>query len=457
MAPTQLKSVHTHSLTHLLNHLGISLLVTTYQAKKLIAVRSEGSVVNTHFRVFEKPMGMTANATKIALGSGSAIWEFFNVPRAAAALTPEGKHDGCFVPRNIHVTGDIDIHEMGWDAHDTLWFINTRFSCLCTADAEHSFVPRWKPPFISAYDMTDRCHLNGLAMRDGMPRYVTALGESNMPTGWREHKASGGILMDITTDRIICRGLSMPHSPRWYKNRLWLLESGRGGFCSIDETSGEVTTVCTLPGFTRGIDFYDDYAFIGLSKVRETAVFGGIPLTQQISERISGVWVVQINTGKIVAFLQFESGVEEVFSVAVVPGVRFPEIAEWQMPFIHNTFVLPDDAVKDVSHEHKDMEHAVTYFDAGNTLFNKGDKHAAIVQYRRCLEIQPDYLPAHFNLGVALGDLGSFKEAQEHLLTVIKNDIGHAEAYHSLGFVYAQQGNKEAADAMLEKARRLQQ
>ncbi|MGH8606105.1 MAG: DUF4915 domain-containing protein, partial [Gammaproteobacteria bacterium] len=115
-----------------------------------------------------------------------------------------------------------------YDRDGTLWVVNTRFGCLCTLDAEHSFQPRWRPPFVSAYAPEDRCHLNGLALVDGRPKYVTALGETDTAGGWRANKRNGGLLMDVETHQISLRGLSMPHSPRWSQDKLWFLESGQG-------------------------------------------------------------------------------------------------------------------------------------------------------------------------------------------------------------------------------------
>jgi uncharacterized protein (TIGR03032 family) len=150
--------------------------------------------------------------------------------------------------------------------------------------------------------MRDRCHLNGLGLRDGRPRYVTALGRSDSPGGWRNNKAAGGILMDLRGDRLICDGLSMPHSPRWYRERLWILESGKGTLATVDPESGGVTTVAQLPGFTRGLAFLGDVAFVGLSQVRETAVFAGLPLTRSHPVRHCGVWAVDIRNGQTLAF-----------------------------------------------------------------------------------------------------------------------------------------------------------
>lgn len=347
-ATPDFRSVYTQNMAQLLQQGSTSLLVTTYQAGKLIVVRNINDQVNTHFKLFQKPMGLCGDINKFAVGTLNQIQEYRNMPSAARHLPPEPRHDAVYVPRQTHITGDIDIHEMAFDGDNRLWFVNTRFSCLCVRDFDHSFVPMWRPPFVSAYAPEDRCHLNGLAMRDGQPRYVTMLGKTDSKGGWRENKRNGGLLMDISDNRIIAEGLSMPHSPRWYRGTLWILESGEGALAKVDLDSGKLEHICHLPGFTRGLDFIGDYAFIGLSQVRESAVFSGLPLTERDEPRQCGVWVVNINTGKTVAFLRFEGSVQEIFSVQALPGVRVPEVLELDHPLVSSCYALPDEALAEV-------------------------------------------------------------------------------------------------------------
>jgi uncharacterized protein (TIGR03032 family) len=260
-------------------------------------------------------------------------------------LEPAGRHDGCFLPRKTHYTGDIRIHEMAY-VGDELWFISTLFSCLATVDGDHSFVPRWRPPFVSALAPEDRCHLNGFALVDGAVRYVSALGETDNAEAWRDNKADGGIVIDVASGEVVTRGLSMPHSPRWHDDALWILESGRGSLARIDPVTGAVETIAELPGFTRGLSFAGPYAFIGLSQTRES-VFHGLPIMDR-PERASGVWVVDIRNGNTVALLKFDGIVQEIFDVKLLPGYRYPEIGEPDGDLVATSFVLPDQALADV-------------------------------------------------------------------------------------------------------------
>jgi uncharacterized protein (TIGR03032 family) len=354
VAPAQpLRSKHTASFPALLDQLGISLVVTTYQAGKLVVVRADAGGLNTHFRDLARPMGLAADATRLAVGAAQEIRQYRNMVPVCRRLEPPGRHDACYLARAAHVTGDIDVHEMAW-AGDELWFVNTRFSCLCTLNGIHSFVPRWRPPFVTALAPEDRCHLNGLGLapdRDGrlVPRYVTALAATDTPQGWREHKKDGGVLIEVPSGNILVRGLSMPHSPRWVQGRLWLLESGRGGIGLVDPALGRYENIADLPGFTRGLDVFGGLAFIGLSQVRESAVFSGIPIAERaLAERNCGVWVVDLRSGQTVAFLRFEDAVQEIFGVAVLPGLRYPELAPGDPKLLADSYDVPSAALEDV-------------------------------------------------------------------------------------------------------------
>jgi len=272
-------------------------------------------------------MGVAVAPARIALGTRHEVWDLRDMPEAAPKVEPRGTHDACFLPRNRHVTGDIAVHDLAFAAGE-LWLVATAFSCLATLDAEHSFVPRWKPSFITGLTPEDRCHLNGLAVVDDRVAYVTALGTTDTAGGWRERKADGGVLIDVRSSATVATGLSMPHSPRWHRGRLWLLESGRGSLCLVDLADGSVQTVAELPGFTRGLAFAGDYALVGLSQIRESSTFGDLQVTKRLKERQCGVWIVDVRTGGTVGFLRFEDLVQEIFDVALIPGARYPELAE---------------------------------------------------------------------------------------------------------------------------------
>jgi uncharacterized protein (TIGR03032 family) len=231
-------------------------------------------------------------------------------------------------------------------AGDELWLINTRFSCLCTLHPDSSFVPRWRPPFVTALAAEDRCHLNGLALAPGergavTPRYVTALGATDAPGGWRAGKAHGGVLLDVPGGAVVVGGLSMPHSPRLHEGRLWLLESGTGQLVLVEPATGRRQRVAELPGFARGLALVGPYAFVGLSKIRTTSAIDGVPLAERRDQLKCGVAVVDLRGGRVVAWLEFQTAVEEIFDVHLVHGLRFPEVIGFQHEALQHTFVVP--------------------------------------------------------------------------------------------------------------------
>ena len=336
--------VHSGNFPHLLASSRISLLVSTYQAGKLMVIRAgDDNKLSTLLRSYERPMGLAVRPGRIAVGTRRQVWQLHDTPDIARQLNPPGRHDACFVPRTSHVTGDFRGHEMAW-VGDELWIVNTRFSCLCTLDPEYSFVPRWRPPFVSSLVAEDRCHLNGLAVAQGEAKYVTAHGRTDEQEGWRSGKANGGVLIDVPTGQIVVDGLSMPHSPRVYDGKVWLLHSGRGELAVVDADAGQVTTVTRLPGYTRGLAFHEHYAFVGLSKIRETATFGGVPIADDLENRKCGVYVVDIRNGETAAFLEFKTGCEEIFDVQILAHMQCPAVIGFHKDTVNGIFIAPPGA-----------------------------------------------------------------------------------------------------------------
>jgi uncharacterized protein (TIGR03032 family) len=306
----------------ILEHLGCSLLVSTYAAGKVAVVSAgEDKQVALQFHNFQQAMGMAWDGQRLAVGGQNQIWILKAEPQLASRIPPVGTYDQSLLLRQSFVTGNIHVHEMSW-CGDELWYVNTLFSCLCTLDANYSFSPRWRPGFISELAAEDRCHLNGLATKNDKPILVSALGTTNEHRGWRENKSTGGVLIDIDSGQYVTQGLSMPHSPRFANDQLYVLNSGCGTLETVDQTSGQRAIVDKLPGYLRGMSIHGQFAFIGMSRARETSVFGNIPITEQKDELRCGVGVVDLHSGRAVAWLQMDTGVEEIFGVTVVPHAK---------------------------------------------------------------------------------------------------------------------------------------
>jgi uncharacterized protein (TIGR03032 family) len=153
--------------------------------------------------------------------------------------------------------------------------------------------------------------------------------------------------MDVQSNEIIARGLSMPHSPRWHHGKLFVLESGNGGLGTIDEKTGKYQEICRLPGFTRGLDFDGSFAFVGLSQVRESAIFSGITIAEMKQEdRCCGVWVIDIRSGQIVGFVKFTQSVQEIFAVQLLRGMVWPDVLSEDPKRISECYELANNALR---------------------------------------------------------------------------------------------------------------
>jgi uncharacterized protein (TIGR03032 family) len=270
-------------------------------------------------------MGVVGNNQRIFLGGLFQLWRFENVLRKGQLANK--LHDRCYVPRNAQTIGDLDIHELGIRKDGRVVFVNTKYSCLAELDPVHSFKAVWKPPFISKLAPEDRCHLNGLAMKDGLPKYVTAVCRSDTVDGWRDRRNDGGVVVDVDTDEIVCEGLSMPHSPRWHNGKLWLLNAGTGHLGWVDFETKRFVPFTFCPGFLRGLSMHGDIAAIGLSKPRNKR-FEGLDLDAELAKRDADPWCgvqfVSLITGDVQQWVRFEGDLNEVFDVCFLPGVRNP-------------------------------------------------------------------------------------------------------------------------------------
>ena len=327
---TEVRFLYSDLFPRVLAEAGCSLLVSTYQAGQLVAVGVADEQLAFSFRRFDRAMGIAVGADRIAVAGKEQIWSLQDHPELAAAIEPAGRYDRCWLPRTSTVTGEIQCHEIAWGTSGSgepdLWIVNTLFSCLAGLDPRYSFVPRWRPPFISGLAAEDRCHLNGLAMRGGSPAFVTVMATTDTPGGWRKMRNDSGAVLDVASGEAVTTGLAMPHSPRWHDGNLYVLNSGMGRLEHVDLATGRREAVAAVPGYARGLALHRGLAFVGLSKIRETAIFGGAPIAAYHDQLKCGVGVIELSTGNTIATLQFANAVEEIFDVQVLPGARCPSL-----------------------------------------------------------------------------------------------------------------------------------
>jgi uncharacterized protein (TIGR03032 family) len=312
-----------------LAHQRVSLAITTYQAGKLLLIGSQpDGRLGIFERTFNRCMGLYSEGE-----AGQTLWmsSLYQLWRFENALRPGNLyngHDRLYVPRVGYTTGDLDIHDIAIDKRGRPIFVNTRFGCLATVSTRDSFTPLWRPAFLSKLVNEDRCHLNGLALDDGQVRYVTAVSTSDVTDGWRDNRQNGGVVIDVRDHRIVASGLSMPHSPRLYRGRLWLLNSGTGEFGSIDLARGVFEPLTFCPGYLRGLAFSGDYAIVGMSRPRHDKTFSGLALDRKLADKGAdarcGLHVIDLATGDTIHWLRIDGMVRELYDVVTLPGVVRP-------------------------------------------------------------------------------------------------------------------------------------
>ncbi len=287
-------------------------------------------------------MGMWSDGQTIWVSSLYQLWRLEN------ALLPgqsDGEFDRLYIPQVGYTTGDIDVHDIGVSATGEPVFANTLFSCLATASTQYSFKPLWQPPFVSELVPEDRCHLNGLAMQDGRPRYVTVCAQTDVAEGWRAQRSGGGVVVDVDSGEIVCEGLSMPHSPRLINGELWLLDSGSGYLGRVDLACGKFEPMTFCAGYARGLAVTGHYALVTTSKCRQERTFSDLPLEDNLSrcrsQAMCGVLVVDLTTGEVVHWLQVNGVVEELYDVVVLPATRRPKALGFKTDEIQYVVLMP--------------------------------------------------------------------------------------------------------------------
>jgi len=316
----------TPNLPELLTKLNCTIVITTFQAGKVIFIspKNEEELVQLP-RSFKRPMGLTTKGDKMAIATHHEIIVLKNSPNLAFNYpSKQGVYDALYMPRANYFTGGVDIHDLHWGKQG-LWAVNTSFSSLCLIDDNYSFTPKWQPPFISQLEGEDRCHLNGLAMENGAPTYITSLGKGDTPQAWRANIVKGGLLMHIPSNEIILEGLAMPHSPRIFDGKLYVLLSAKQQLICVDTQTGKYEVVAHIPGFVRGMAKHGDFLFIGTSKLRKNAsTFQQLDITEKAA--VAGVTVLHLPTGVIMAKLTYHASVDEIYDIQVLPNIVRPNI-----------------------------------------------------------------------------------------------------------------------------------
>ncbi len=336
----QFSSTFTENIPSILNEKGISLILSTYQAGKIVIISSDGEKVYQLVRDFNRPMGIAVYKDMLAL-AGALNVTLFRTDRELARTYPKKPdvYDAFFYPIAINKTDYIDIHDIAF-TKDGLVGVNTSFSCLVKLDGQYSFNPIWKPHFIDKLLPNDFCHLNGMAIDENREiAYVTAFGETTHKEAWRDNKMTGGILIDVRTNKIVLKNLSMPHAPRLYRGTLYMLLSGTEELIKVDVKAGTYQVVAKIDGFIRGLSFKDDLAFVGVSKLRKSHTFGDLEIANKDIK--SGVVIVDLTSSEIIGDIMYGNSIEEIYDVHILENTKRANIISYQQSLEQRALITP--------------------------------------------------------------------------------------------------------------------
>ncbi|MFT4661733.1 MAG: hypothetical protein ACI8XB_002013 [Patiriisocius sp.] len=313
----------------LLMKLNCSIALSTYQAGKLVLISAKdaNSLVQLP-RHFERVMGIAENQEKdkLALACKDQVIVFANSPDLAKYYPKApGKYDALYMPRMTYHTGSMDIHDLSFGQAETLFAVNTLFSCIVKLDSDFNFTPYWKPPFIDKLVSEDRCHLNGMAMKNGKPKYVTAFNTGNTFKSWRENITKTGVVIDVENNSIVAKDLDMPHSPRIFNDELYVLLSATGELVKINVEDGSKEVIVKIGGFVRGMSLHQDYLFIGTSKLREnSSTFSQLEIEEK--SNLASIKIVHLPTKNLTGEIKYLSSLDEIYDIHVLSGKRRPNI-----------------------------------------------------------------------------------------------------------------------------------
>jgi uncharacterized protein (TIGR03032 family) len=315
------QSVAEPAFVALLRDLNVSLLAAI-RPGAMIAFGAEGNALTISCTPVAQPMGVAWNGKLLAIGGRRDIMVFAPSTRLAEHMPGrEGRHDVIFVPTALYRTGECMIHEMAIDGPSVV-FTNTLFSCLARVDGTQSFLPLWRPSFISQLTPEDRCHLNSFATAGKRIRYATAFAQTDAYQGFRALPADSGIIIDVERNAVVVSGLSRPHSVRLFDGRLYVLNSGAGEVLRVDPDARTSETLAVLPGFTRGLRRHGQVMFVGLSTLRAAAISLDLPLAARGDALFAGIAALDMETGRVLGTIRLPPEVEELFDFVVMPGIR---------------------------------------------------------------------------------------------------------------------------------------
>lgn len=316
-----------------LAELGVSLLVSTYWDNLLLVISPASEIYGVKLA---RPKGVYYQDPFIRVACWDTVIDFVHhdLPKDEKVALNLKADAEIFAFKSVHYTGNVNTREVAGD-----FIASAGLSCVATLSAVYHLIPIWKPSWITRVVPEDRCHVNGIALdKKGELAYVTALGRGNARSSWRDDPLAG-VLVDVTKQSVVASCLAMPHSPRLWNGDLWFCNSVAGTLVRCQPGVYRKEVVYNAGAYTRGLAFYDHYAFVGISRMRYSQnqwVDGG--------GRV-GVAIVDLTSGREIEFIALKCS--EIFDVQVLPYCN-PLVAGIDSSVIEKILSVPDSIFDEV-------------------------------------------------------------------------------------------------------------
>jgi uncharacterized protein (TIGR03032 family) len=301
-------------------------------------------------------MGMAITSNSLYVASIGNIFRYVKeVGEVGKRGDTEVVFDASYYPRQVLLCGDHDLHDLKVNSKGDVFYVSSLFNCVCRPSFNKSFEVFWVPPWITSNALgelaqEDRCHLNGLCLVDDVPKYVTAASQGDIISIWKEKKSQKkGVVYDIVENKVVCEGLSHPHSPKYHNGKLWILESGTGQVGWIDMENSKFMPMKFIPGFLRGMYLVDNFLFVCSSLDRHDTAFDHIALGDILAETgidaKCGVWILNLDTFDLIGNIQFNN-VKELYDIVVMQNTVNPVLFTVDNGILMNKFHVEDKRVK---------------------------------------------------------------------------------------------------------------
>jgi len=301
------------------------LAISTYRSGRILFARVDsGNEIKWLVLKREIPSGIAfddrslsiATIDEIETYSHEDIHYHFNTSKAKSGTELFTYFDT--IPIKSYKTGKILCHEIYSSCPESIYFISTRYSAIGRLYREHITPCFWKPPFITEFIGEDLCHMNGLGVSNGQPEVISCLAGTNFTRGWRLFPANSGLLINIKTNKIICSGLTLPHSPRMVGESIYFLQSGLSCLSVLDTNTCDLQSITELPGFARGLAIIGKYAIIGISVIRNSNLWESLPVKVKYPTSIQSIVIVDLVKGVIISTFVLPGEFYEIFDIQII-------------------------------------------------------------------------------------------------------------------------------------------